>query len=137
MGGKDRGKQQLRDRQPRQVAEKQADNWRESFPSRGFATGLCPPVPASLGVSPITGGGGGANDVFLSLGSLLQILILHLPEELGEGESSLPNCINALDEHSYPGPNLNVALLRIIMPSRMKIVLKYSSGVQQLFLSEA
>lgn len=64
MGGKDRGKQQLRDRQPRQVAEKQTDNWRESFPSRGFATGLCPPVPASLGVSPTTGGGG-ANDGFL------------------------------------------------------------------------
>lgn len=135
MGGKDRGKQQLRDRQPRQVAEKQTDNWRESFPSRGFATGLCPPVPASLGVSP-TIGGRERMMVFLSLGSLLQIL-LHLPEELGEGESSLPNCINAPDEHSYPGPNLNVALLRIIMPSRMKIVLKYSSGVQQLFLSEA
>lgn len=75
--------------------------------------------------------------VLLSLGSLRQILILHLPEKFGKGESSLPNCINVPDEHSYPGPNLNVVLLRIIMPSRMKIVLKYSSGAQQLFLSEA
>lgn len=106
-GRRDRGKQQLRDRQPRQVTERQADNWRESFPSRGFVLlfQLVSGSPQSLGGKRVM--------VFLSLGSLLQILILPLPEELVEGESSLPNCINAPDEHRYPDPNLNVVLLRI------------------------
>lgn len=54
-GRRDRGKQPLRDRRPREVAERRGRETGRQLEGVLSLSGFCPPVPASLGVSPIIG----------------------------------------------------------------------------------